>query len=78
MLPPIAIEIAQDYVEAYSDVYMELNAYEAKYLLEGLAEEALQNIMDEIYVPPSEMEMLSVKVQLYICQQTNVMLSHRD
>jgi hypothetical protein len=78
MLPPIAVEIVQDYVEAYSEVYMELNAYEAKYLLEGLAEEALQNIMDDVYIPPSEMEILSVKIQLYICQQTNIVLRLRD
>jgi hypothetical protein len=78
MLPPVAVEIVQDYVEAYCEVYMELTPYEAKYLLEGLAEEALENITNEVYVPPSEMEILSVKIQLYICQQTNIVLSHRD
>jgi hypothetical protein len=67
-----------NYVESYCEVYTELTPHEAKYLLEGLAEEALENIMDEVYVPPSEMEIVSLKIQLYICQQTNMVLNHRD
>lgn len=78
MLPPIAVEIVQDYVESYCEVYTELTPYEAKYLLEWLAEEALQNIMGDVYIPPGEMEIVSLKIQLYICQQTNMVLNHRD
>jgi hypothetical protein len=77
MLPPIAVEIIEPYIEAYCDAYNDLNVYLSRNLLQELAEEAIQKIMDTVYVPDDEVKILAEKVHVYFCNKSNILLRHK-